>query len=129
MTTSTDSAASAGRATILVVEDDESMRQLIGLHLTNAGYVVVLAEDAVVGGYSALKCAPDLILLDVNMPYMDGYQFAEVLKGDPSLAKVPVVFLSSRDDVVDARRFGAVACLQKPLAVKSLLETVARHCS
>jgi CheY-like chemotaxis protein len=60
-------------ATILVVDDDESMRELLRLHLTNAGYDVRLAEDAVVAGQLVLRNPPDLIIADVEMPYMDGF--------------------------------------------------------
>jgi CheY-like chemotaxis protein len=121
-------AAANIRARVLVIDDDESVRELLRLHLSNAGYDVVLAEDAVVAGYLILQHAPELIILDVNMPYMDGYQFAAALKADPEIRKIPVIFLSSREDVGEhARRLGAVAHLSKPLLAARLLEVVALY--
>jgi CheY-like chemotaxis protein len=85
-------------ATILVMDDDESMRELLRLHLTSAGYEVELAEDAVMAGHIVLRHRPDLIIADVEMPYMDGFQFVEALKADPAVSAIPVVFLTVRTD-------------------------------
>ena len=115
-------------STILVIDDDEYMRDLLRLHLSNAGYEVLLAEDAVVGGHSLLRQRPDLILLDVEMPFMNGLEFAKALKADPAVCDIPVVFVSSRDDCEDrAREFGARAFLRKPLLADHLLATVAGY--
>lgn len=110
---------------ILVVDDDESMRGLLTLHLSNAGYEVLAAEDAVVAGHMALEERPALMIVDVNMPYMDGYEFVAALKADEKTRDIPIVFLTSRSDVTDqARRLGASACLSKPVVVDRLLEVV-----
>lgn len=115
-------------STILVVDDDEYMRDLLHLHLTNAGYEVLVAEDAVVAGHSLLRQRPDLILLDVEMPFMSGLEFVRALKGDPAVSDIPVVFVSSRDDCEDsARELGARAFLRKPLLADHLLATVAGY--
>ena len=115
-------------STILVVDDDEYMRDLLHLHLTNAGYEVLAAEDAVVAGHSLLRQRPDLILLDVEMPIMSGLEFVQALKADPSVAAIPVVFVSSRDDCEDrARELGGAAFLRKPLLADHLLATVAGY--
>jgi CheY-like chemotaxis protein len=118
--------AQPGRRTrILVVDDEDFMRQLLKLHLENAGYEVALAADAVIAGHAILQSAPDLVLLDVHMPYMDGYDFAAALKADPNTAAIPVVFLSSDDKVADqAQKLGAVAYLRKPLTTDRLLAVV-----
>src|SRR5437870_3155410 len=58
-------------ATILVVDDDQTIRELLQLHLRNAGYAVHVAEDAVEAGHLVLRSPPDLIISDVNMPHMD----------------------------------------------------------
>ncbi len=115
-----------GRPNVLVVDDDPVTRQLLRLHLQNAGYHVRLAEDAIVAGHAVLKAAPDLVLLDVQMPYMDGYEFAAALKADPTTAATPIVFLTSHDDVDDrAKKLGAAAYLKKPLTADRLLAVVA----
>src|SRR5438270_30387 len=85
-------------ATILVVDDDESMRDLLRLHLSAAGYDVQLAEDAIVAGYVVLRSPPDLIICDVNMPHLDGFEFIEALKADKNLPNIPVIFLTSVEE-------------------------------
>ena len=115
-------------STILVIDDDAYMRELLHLHLSNAGYEVLMAEDAVVAGHSVVRCRPDLILLDVEMPFMTGLEFVEALKGDPAVSDIPVVFISSRDDCEDrAKELGARAFLQKPVLADHLLATVAGY--
>src|SRR5690242_9248789 len=104
------------RPKIVVIDDDVLIRTLLKLHLGNAGYGVLVAEDAVVGGHLVIQKAPDLVICDVQMPYMDGYEFVAALKGDPQTEQIPVIFLSSEDDIADkARTLGAVAYLRKPV--------------
>jgi len=114
--------------TILVIDDDEYMRDLLRLHLSNAGYEVLVAEDAVVGGHSLFRQRPDLILLDVEMPFMTGLEFVKALKADPEVSDIPVVFVSSRDDCEEkAKELGAGDFLRKPLLADRLLATVAGY--
>ena len=68
-------------ATILVMDDDAYMRELMGLHLSNAGYDVLVAEDAIVAGHLVVEKSPDLILADIEMPFMDGLEFVQALQG------------------------------------------------
>ncbi len=111
---------------ILVVGDAKSIRETMRLQLLHAGYEVMLAEDAVVAGRLLLKERPDMVIVDVNMPYMDGYEFCAALKGDPETRDIPVVFLSASHDVADrAPEVGAVAFLHKPVLADRLLEVVA----
>jgi len=101
------------------------MRDLVALHLSNYGYEVAVAEDAVEGGHLILRRTPDLILCDVEMPYLNGYEFVAALKAHPTTRDIPVVFLTVRDDVAEnAAKLGAVAYLRKPLTVDRLLEVV-----
>lgn len=114
------------KAKILVVDDARSIRETMRLQLLNAGYEVLLAEDAVVAGHLVLKERPDMIIVDVNMPYMDGYEFVTALKSDPETSAIPVVFLSASHDVADrAHETGAVAYLHKPVLADKLLAVVA----
>jgi CheY-like chemotaxis protein len=115
-------------ATILVVEDEELMRDLLRMHLSNAGYEVLLAEDAVAAGRLVLRQRPDLILADIEMPFMDGLEFVELLKSEESLSAIPVIFVSSRADFENrCKDLGAVAFLKKPVLVDPLLAAVAKH--
>jgi CheY-like chemotaxis protein len=115
------------KAKILVVDDARSIRETMRLQLSNAGYEVMLAEDAVVAGHLVLKERPDMIIVDVNMPYMDGYEFVTALKSDPATSSIPVVFLSASHDVADrALETGAVAYLHKPVLADKLLAVVAK---
>src|SRR3954462_13667027 len=115
-------------ANILVVDDDESIRELLRLHLSAAGYTVAVAEDAIAAGYLVLRGAPDLIISDVNMPHMDGFEFVAALKADPSVPAIPVIFLTSRDDGDHrGKELGAVGYLTKPVRADKLLALVAQH--
>lgn len=114
------------KARILVVDDAKSIRETMRLQLLNAGYEVLLAEDAVVAARLVVEQKPDMIFCDVNMPYMDGYEFVAALKSDPETKEIPVVFLSASHDVADrAHDAGAVAYLHKPVLANKLLELVA----
>jgi len=115
-------------AHILIVDDDESIRQLLRLHLASAGYEVDVAEDAIVAGYKVLRRPPDLIIADVNMPHMSGFEFVAALKGDKSLPYIPVIFLTSMDDGDHrGKELGAVGYLLKPVRSDRLLALVAEH--
>jgi CheY-like chemotaxis protein len=114
--------------TILVVEDDSDMRALIRRTLLNDGYVVRAAAN---GHEAALACerdVPDLIISDVHMPRMSGFEMIEILKSDPALKDVPVVFLSADAEGMErGNKLGAVAYLTKPLRMDHLLVSVAEH--
>jgi CheY-like chemotaxis protein len=115
----------AKRARVLVVDDEPSMRELLRLHLSNEGYEVIAAEDAVVAGHLILERKPDLLIVDVHLPYMSGYDFVGALKGDPATRDIPVVFLTTDDGVSsEAARLGAAAYLKKPVMADRLLEVV-----
>ena len=115
-------------ARILVVDDDESLCALLRMHLSAAGYEVSTAHDAISAGYQVLKNPPDLILSDINMPYMNGFEFVAALKADATLPYIPVIFLTSVEDG-DSRgkELGAVGYLTKPVRADRLLSLVAQH--
>ena len=115
----------SARPTIVVIDDDEMIRELVRLHLKNADYEVLLAEDAVAAGRLIVESSPALILIDVNMPYMNGYEFTSALKKDPATRDIPVVFITADEDVAQrSRQLGAVAYLAKPVRADRLLEAV-----
>ena len=127
MALDTVSAFPAVMPRVLVAHTDKSMRQLIKLHLVCGGYAVTLAEDAVEAGRQAMRQPPDLIILDVEMPYVDGLEFVSALKSDAAVPLIPVIFLTSREEALErAERLGATACLTAPLSSEQLLHAVAR---
>jgi two-component system chemotaxis response regulator CheY len=115
-------------ARILVVDDDENIRNLLRIHLSSAGYEVEIAGDAIEAGYKILKSAPDLIITDVNMPHMDGFEFVAALRADTTVPRIPVIFLTSIEDTDSrGRELGAVGYITKPVRSDRLLSLVAQH--
>ena len=109
-----------------MVDDEQSFRDLLKFHLRKEGYEVLMAEDAVVAGHLVVRHQPDLLIVDVQMPYMDGYDFVAAVKNDPETKHIPIVFLTSDEDVGHrAPKLGAVAYLRKPVTADRLLEVVA----
>ena len=115
-------------ATILVVDDEASARDLLRLHLSAAGYEVLVAEDAIAAGYMVLRRPPDLIISDVNMPHMDGFEFIAALRSDKTIPYIPVIFLTTMEEGDHrGKELGAVGYLTKPVRSDRLLAMVAQH--
>ena len=116
----------AAKAKIAVIDDDRFIRYLLDLHLRKAGYEVFTAEDAVAAGRVVVERKPDVILCDVDMPFMDGYEFVSALRADPETCHIPVIFLTVNTSVGDrAKQLGA-GHLMKPVMADELLRTVAK---
>jgi CheY-like chemotaxis protein len=112
---------------VVVIDDDTVMRDLLDMHLRNAGYEVLSAEDAVDGGHLVMRTLPDLIICDVDMPYLNGYDFVAALKTHEETRDIPIVFLTSTEDLDGmTTRLGAVAHLTKPVRADRLLEVIGR---
>lgn len=116
-------------AKVMAVDDDHVIRGLLEVNLEMEGYEVVTAVD----GQDALDKVkvehPDLILLDVMMPNVNGWQVAEKLKGDPETRHIPIVFLSARAMEADVRKgtdLGVQAYVTKPFDPIDLMELVNR---
>jgi DNA-binding response OmpR family regulator len=115
-------------ASILIVDDDESIRDLLRLHLSAAGYEVHVAEDAIAAGYMLLRSPPDLIISDINMPHMDGFEFIAAVRADKSVPMIPVIFLTTIEDGdLRGKELGAVGYVTKPVRADRLLSLVAQH--
>ena len=115
-------------ASILIVDDDQSIRDLLRLHLSSAGYEVHVAEDAIAAGYMVLRSPPDLIITDINMPHMDGFEFIAALRADRAIPRIPVIFLTSVEDGdLRGKELGAVGYVTKPVRADRLLSLVAQH--
>jgi DNA-binding response OmpR family regulator len=115
------------RAAILIVDDDASVRELLKLQLAGAGYDVELADDAIIAGRALMRSPPDLMLVDVAMPYLDGLEFVAALKADTTVPDVPVVFITGHAEVLDRARALGAPCLKKPFNAEQLLAVVSRE--
>lgn len=119
---------------ILVAEDERDIRELIGFTLRFAGFDVVLVGTGPEAIEKALSEQPDLILLDVRMPKMTGYDVCRQLKEDSATQSIPVVFLSAKGqkgEIEQGLASGAVEYIVKPFApdelVSQVKEILARH--
>ena len=113
---------------ILVVDDDRNMRELLALHLGNAGYEVETAEDGIEAGYKVLCQRPDLIICDVYMPHLGGFEFVAALRADPVLQNIPVIFLTTAiEGDQRGRELGALAYVRKPVRADHLLSIIAAN--
>jgi CheY-like chemotaxis protein len=108
---------------VLVVEDDDDIRSLLAELLEEEGYEVVSAADGRQGLERAHEQPPHVILLDLMMPVMNGWEFREEQKRDPTIAGVPVVVVSAAARAsIDASQI-----IAKPFTVEDVLEAVERH--
>lgn len=113
---------------ILLIEDEPEFRQAVRLRLEANGYAVLEAEDGAVGLELAGKESPSLIILDVMLPKMDGFQVARQLKLDARCRNIPVLMLtvmSQESDQQTGRAAGADAYLTKPFQPQELIAMVA----
>ena len=117
-----------GNQCVLVVDDDPAIRLLCAIHLELAGLAVIEAKDGRDALARARSSLPDLVLTDVGMPRLDGFQLADALRRDARTRTIPLVFLSSEPSAADRARaqiLGAVAYLTKPFEPKALAALVA----
>ncbi len=85
-------------AKIVIIEDDLVFLDLLRVHLASAGHEVRTAEDAALGLRAIIADPPDLILLDLTIPYLDGFEMIEALRNDPATRDTPVIVLTGRGD-------------------------------
>jgi two-component system cell cycle response regulator DivK len=112
---------------ILVVEDQEDLRGVLRDLLTGSGYTVIEAEDGEAGVVKAKSDHPDLILMDIQMPVIDGYEATRRIKAVPGLKRTPVVAVSSfamKGDEEKARAAGCDHYVTKPYSPMQLLRLV-----
>ena len=115
--------------TILIVEDVALNRDLL-VQLLEDDYLLQIAEDGLRALEQVASARPDLILMDLSLPHMDGWEAMRRLKADPSLACIPVVAVSAhamRGDEERARSCGCDGFLTKPIDEALLFDTLARH--
>ena len=113
----------------LVIEDDPDQRRLLKRMLGASGWRVEAAPDGEAGLQLAVEHRPDVIVLDVMMPRLNGYQTCRRLKAEPATATIPIVIVTTKDQPADefwAREVGADAFLAKPVDMRQLLELLDR---
>lgn len=109
---------------VLTIDDSKTLRMIVGKHLAPFGVQVFQAENGEQGLVRARETSPDVILLDYNMPLMDGYQTLVELKADPALRAIPVIMLTTetvKDTVVRMAKLGLKDYIAKPFAREILL--------
>ncbi len=114
-------------ATILVAEDELDIRELIGFSLELSGYTVIQVPNGEAAVQQTIEHLPDLIMLDVRMPKMTGFEACTQLKANPVTRHIPVIFLSAKGQETEIRQgteLGAEAYILKPFAPDDLVEQV-----
>ncbi|HHS12738.1 MAG TPA: response regulator [bacterium] len=112
---------------ILIVDDDMGIRMLLSKFLQRKGYEILLAEDGLQGVEMAKKNHPDLIVLDVVMPRMDGLTAARLIKFYKPMAEVPIIFLTAKDaakEIELAQEARAEVYITKPFDVHQVIDVV-----
>ncbi|MEM9967492.1 MAG: response regulator transcription factor [Pseudomonadota bacterium] len=108
-------------ARILIVDDDPSIRDVIGFAMEQAGFVIALAEDGTAALASARRTPPDLVVLDIGLPEMDGFDVCRELRKS---SDVPILFLTARDDEIDrvlGLELGGDDYVTKPFSPRELI--------
>jgi two-component system cell cycle response regulator DivK len=115
---------------ILVVEDQEDNRQILRDLLSNAGFEMIEAEDGQQALTQAAKHKPDLILMDIQLPLLDGYEATRRIKADPALNAIPIIVVTSyalSGDEEKAHAAGCDAYVAKPFSPRALLAKIREY--
>ena len=111
-------------AKILLVEDNEMNRDMLSRRLVRRGFTVLIAVDGSIGIAKARGEAPDLILMDMSLPVIDGWEATRILKADPTTAKIPIIALTAHAMAEDREKALAAGCDDfdtKPVELTRLL--------
>lgn len=117
----------AGKKKVLVIEDEPHIIKLVSFILSSKGYEVTGAANGPAGIKKAGEEKPDLIILDVMMPKMDGFEAARIIKSNPSTKSIPILMLSSKAQFEDKMKgidSGAMDYITKPFERQELLDKV-----
>jgi len=122
----------ASNKTVLVVEDKVSLTQMLQFLFLSKGLDVEIAYDGIEAMEKINTLRPDLVLLDIMMPKMDGFEVLKKLKDSPDTAGIPIIMLTARkskQDMDRARELGAVEYITKPFKAVEVVDKVLRHLS
>jgi two-component system chemotaxis response regulator CheY len=115
--------------TVLTVDDSRTMREMLRMTLTNAGYEVIQADDGIAGLEALVGSSPHVIVTDINMPRLDGFGFIEGVRQDPRHRAVPILVLTTEGDADKknrGRQAGATGWIIKPFNPESLVAAIRR---
>jgi two-component system cell cycle response regulator DivK len=115
---------------ILVVEDQADNRQILRDLLTSEGYRVIEAQDGEEGIRAATAARPDLILMDIQLPLLDGYEATRRIKADPALRAIPIIVVTSYSlsgDEAKARAAGCDDFVPKPYSRRQLMAKISQY--
>ncbi|MCA8836293.1 MAG: response regulator [Proteobacteria bacterium] len=122
--------AREGGSTVLIIDDSSTVRSAMSVYLHRNGYVVASAADGFSGMGLLGKIKPIIIFADIVMPRIGGYEFCVLINSNEQLKDIPVVLVSSKDQVFDRARAKVSGCrafLSKPFTEKQLLDMIADH--
>ena len=114
-------------ARVLVIDDEPEITDIVEAFLTEAGYSVSVENDPTKAVPSVQQVMPDVILLDIMMPQMDGYEVCQQIKNQGELGHIPIIFLTGKDradDMGRSFRVGGDMFIKKPFSCERLLEIV-----
>lgn len=112
---------------VLVVDDEVFIRRMIEVRLRVAGFTVIEAENGVDAVEKTISERPDLIIMDVMMPRMDGFQACEAIRSNPEISGTPILMLTARGQQIDVEKAMALGILEyitKPFSPKELADKV-----
>ena len=109
---------------ILIIDDERDLVELMKEHLLNLGFQVMIASDGVVGLTKAKTELPDLIILDLSMPHMDGIKFIQYIKEIDPAKEIPVLVSSGLINIEELQAQGIKHWLQKPYSSKELVSKI-----
>ncbi|MBN2379450.1 response regulator [candidate division WOR-3 bacterium] len=115
---------------ILVIEDNAGNLELIRVVLEMAGYDVIGAESADAGLKKARQTHPDIILMDMHLPGMDGYEATQIIKSDPDLKEIPVIAVTAICGLSDEKKvleYGCDGYINKPVNTRTLADQIAGY--
>lgn len=125
-TSGSDKPIASETPTVLIIDDDTMVHQLLRAHLEEDGFQVITAGDGIEGLTLAREHRPSVILLDIHLPKLDGWGVLARLKSEPALASIPVIILSVEEERARGFSFGACEYLVKPVEADRLVSTVKR---
>lgn len=115
------------KETILIVEDDENIQQLVGYNLAKAGFSVFYAENGEQALDSVKRDSPDLVVLDIMLPSLNGFEVCKILRKDPQTRTLPIIMLTAKgeeNDVTTGLDLGADDYITKPFSPKILISRI-----
>lgn len=125
-----DQSESVSKPTVLVVDDSPTVQKIVSVTLSRQGYKVEVSSNAMQALAKLNDVIPDIILLDINLPHMDGYQLCKIIKGNELTKEVPVVMLSGKDGFFDKMRgkmVGATDYITKPFEPNTLVSAIKKQ--